>query len=338
MHIPDGYLSPQTAGAMYIISAPFLVRATKKIKNNLNSKMVPYISVFSALIFVIMMFNIPLPGGTTGHATGAVIASIILGPWAGMLAVSVALCIQAFFFGDGGILALGANVFNMGIVMPLAGFYIYKLLTENFGKTNRRKAVFAAIAGYISLNIGALLTGIELGIQPLLYKNNAGQALYFPFNLSVSIPAMMIGHLLIAGFAEALVTGLLVTWLLRVQPQLIYSEKEETGGKLNRWVMVLFALLILVTPLGLLAPGTAWGEWGRQELTTLGLGYIPADFDKWSNFWHPPIPGYDIPGVFHPSVIYILSAIFGVIMSGVTVYIFLLLIKKIAARKKINSE
>jgi len=131
MHIPDGYLSPSTCATMYVAAAPFWYVALRKVQRFLNSRVVPLISVFAAFSFVIMMFNLPLPGGTTGHAVGMGIAAIVLGPWGSILAVSVALLIQALFFGDGGITAFGANCFNMAIVGSLVAYVLYRLLSGN---------------------------------------------------------------------------------------------------------------------------------------------------------------------------------------------------------------
>src|SRR3954452_2302868 len=127
MHIPDGYLSPATCAVMYAAATPFWYTALRRLKRMLNSRMVPLLSVFAAFSFVIMMFNLPLPGGTTGHAVGMGIAAIVLGPWGSMLAISVALLIQALFFGDGGITAFGANCFNMGVCGSLVEYAVYAL-------------------------------------------------------------------------------------------------------------------------------------------------------------------------------------------------------------------
>src|ERR1700747_3658713 len=122
MHIPDGYLSPSTCGVLYAGAATGLYAAPKRLKRALLSRVVPLLSVFGAFSFVVMMFNLPLPGGTTGHAVGVGIAAIVLGPWASILAISIALIIQAIFFGDGGITAIGANCFNMGIIGSLVAY------------------------------------------------------------------------------------------------------------------------------------------------------------------------------------------------------------------------
>src|ERR1700681_3518985 len=127
MHIPDGYLSPSTCAALYAGATPFWYVSLQKLKRRLNSRAVPLLSLFAAFSFVIMMFNLPLPGGTTGHAVGIGIATVVLGPWASMLAISIALVIQAIFFGDGGITAIGANCFNMAIAGSLAAYACYRL-------------------------------------------------------------------------------------------------------------------------------------------------------------------------------------------------------------------
>lgn len=316
MHIPDGYLSPATAAVMYVAAVPFWYRATQKVKAFVTSRMVPLVALFAAVSFVVMMFNVPLPGGTTGHAVGSVIAAIVLGPWAAVLAVSVALIIQAFFFGDGGILAIGANVFNMAIAMPFIGYALYRWLSGNAAITSTRRVIAGALAGYVAINVGAQLTGIELGLQPLLFHDAAGRALYFPYDLSIAVPAMLLGHLTIAGIAEALVTGLVIAWLQRTNPALLQAAgTAETGGvatRFPRWVWGGLIALVVLTPIGLLAPGTAWGEWGREELAQLGLGYIPAGFDQWSNLWSAPLADYDLPALANPTIAYLLSAVLGV--------------------------
>ncbi len=342
MHIPDGYLSPATAAVMYAASAPFWYRATKKIKTLVSGRTVPLIALFAAFSFVLMMFNVPLPGGTTGHAVGSVLAAIVLGPWAATLAVSVALIIQAIFFGDGGILAFGANAFNMAIVMPFVGYLLYRWLSGNAAITSSRRVIAGAIAGYIAINTAALLVGIELGIQPIFFRDAAGHALYFPYGLQVAIPAMLIGHLTIAGAVETIVTGLVLAWLQRTNPHLLEASsgakaQAATTG-LPRWAWGGLVALIVLTPIGLLAPGTAWGEWSREELQNLGLGYIPAGFDHWSSLWTAPLNRYDLAGLNNPTAGYILSAALGVILVLVTIFALTWLLERVFRRSPTTAE
>src|SRR6266540_6156461 len=221
MHIPDGYLSPATCATLYVAAAPFWYIALQRVKRLLSTRLVPLLSLFAAFSFVIMMFNLPLPGGTSGHAFGMGIASIVLGPWASMLAISVALLIQAIFFGDGGITAFGANCFNMAIAGSLAAYWVYRAIAGRAAITDTRRVIAGAVAGYVAINIAALLAAIEFGIQPILFTDASGAPLYAPYPLSVAIPAMLIGHLTFAGIAELIVSGGVVAYLQRADSSLL---------------------------------------------------------------------------------------------------------------------
>ena len=220
MHIPDGYLSPQTAGALYVITAPLWALSLRSVRRGLRQRRVALLSLLSAFSFLVMMFNIPLPGGTTGHAAGGVLIAILVGPWAALMAVTLALAVQALFFGDGGLLALGANAFNIGFVMPFAGYLVFRLLRGAAGPGDRRFAIAAAAGGYVGINIAAFLVAVELGLQPILHHLPDGTPLYAPFPLGVTIPAMVIPHLVIAGAAEAILTGGVVAFLGKYHPEL----------------------------------------------------------------------------------------------------------------------
>src|SRR3954454_23971474 len=165
-----------------------------------------------------MMFNIPLPGGTTGHAAGIGVAAVVLGPFAGILAISCALVIQAVFFGDGGITAIGANCFNIAIAGTLTAYAVYRLVSGTAPLAGTRRVIAGGLAGYAGINVSALLAGIEFGIQPLLFRDPSGAPLYAPYPLNVAIPAMMLGHLTVAGFAELFVTAGLIAWLQKSDP------------------------------------------------------------------------------------------------------------------------
>ena len=221
MHIPDGYLSPATCATLYAGAAVGWYASLKRLKRALLSRVVPLISVFAAFAFVVMMFNLPLPGGTTGHALGVTIAAIVLGPSGAILAVSIALAIQALFFGDGGISTLGANCFNMAIVGSLVAYGTYRLMAAGSAISSKRRVVAAAIAGYLAVNASALMAAIEFGIQPALFHTANGTPLYAPYPLSIAIPAMMIGHLTFAGLAEAVITAGLVAYLQVADPALL---------------------------------------------------------------------------------------------------------------------
>ena len=223
MHIPDGYLGPATYGTMYALTIPFWAIAAKKLNKTLNTKQAPYLALGAAFSFVIMMFNVPIVGGTTGHATGATLIAILLGPWAAIISISVALIIQALLFGDGGITTLGANCFNMGVIGCLVGYGIYSLIAAGSDVQSRRRWIAAAVAAYCSLTFSALVTGIEFGVQPIFEKSAAGQPLYSPFPISITVPAMLIGHMLAFSIIEAVVTALVVRYFQKNNPEMLNS-------------------------------------------------------------------------------------------------------------------
>jgi cobalt/nickel transport system permease protein len=225
MHIPDGYLSPLTYIPLTGAFASAVTVAVKKVKNDVEARNIPYLGMAAAFSFIIMMFNLPIPGGTTGHAVGSAVIAILFGPWAAMIAVSVALIIQALIFGDGGITAIGANCFNMAVFMPFIAYYTFKFLSNNPAK-RRRVSIAAFISGYLSLVMAAILTGVEFGIQPLIASTADGKALYCPYDLSIAIPAMAIEHLLLFGIVEGIITAIIVGYFLTNEPGLIFAFRK----------------------------------------------------------------------------------------------------------------
>lgn len=296
MHIPDNYLSPSTCAVLGAAMLPVWGRATKKVKEELTRKKMPLLGIGAAFSFLIMMFNVPLPGGTTGHAVGATLIAILIGPYAASISVTVALLIQALFFGDGGILAFGANCFNMAFIMPFTGYYIFKFIKSKV-KTDKGKLVAAFIAAYAAINIAAAFAAIEFGIQPILFKDAAGMPMYCPYPISIAIPAMLIPHLLVAGIIEAVATVGVFAFVQKVSPGLIHEEGVVKTTPLYTLLVVMMGL----TPLGLLAAGTAWGEWGTDEISSTivngkVLGYVPKGMEKGFDF-KALMPDYSIGGV-----------------------------------------
>lgn len=336
MHIPDGYLSPSTCAAAYAASAPFWYVALRRMKRVLHSRLVPLLAVVSAFSFVVMMFNLPIPGGTTAHAVGMGVAAIVLGPWAAILAVSIALAIQALFFGDGGITAFGANSLNMAIVGVFVAYAAYRLLSARAPLDSPRRIVAGAVAGYLAINASAFLTALEFGIQPILFHDASGAPLYAPYPLSIALPAMMFAHLTIAGAAEAVVTGGLVAYLQRSNPELLdagtalprtprASAPAGAGWPLVRRLWIGLGALMLLSPLGLMAAGMAWGEWGAADFGDAGTraqiaaasGNVapppgaPQGLARLSEVWTAPIPNYAPAFMHDASFGYIMSAMVG---------------------------
>lgn len=228
MHIPDGYLGPITYGSLWAAMAPIWFYASQQIKKTLKATQMPLLALSAAFSFVIMMFNVPIPGGTTGHATGATLVAILIGPWAAVIAVSIALVIQALVFGDGGITAIGANCFNMAFAEILVGYAIFRLIAgrqrEATSTQGTRFLIGAAIGSYVGINLAAFLTAIELGIQPLLHVGPDGRPLYSPFPLKLTIPAIMIEHVALFGVVEAVVTVMVLLYLRKAHPDLLRRQ------------------------------------------------------------------------------------------------------------------
>jgi cobalt/nickel transport system permease protein len=226
MHIPDGYLGPQTYAPLFGVSFAFWSVALKRWKRELSTKHIPYLAMAAAFSFLIMMFNIPIPGGTTGHAVGGGIIAILLGPWAAVIAVSVVLLIQAVVFGDGGITAIGANCFNMAVAMPFVSYWVFKLVSGD-SKSPRRLYTAAFLSGHIGLTMSAILTGIEFGIQPLIARGADGRPLYAPYPLSIAVPAMALEHMLLFSVVEGLITVLLLKYFLKHESDLVYALRAR---------------------------------------------------------------------------------------------------------------
>src|SRR5689334_25040813 len=183
MHIPDGYISPLMSVGAGVVTVPAWAIASRRVKSVLNHRTIPLLAIFAAFSFTIMMFNIPVPGGTTAHAVGGTLIAVVLGPWAAVLGVSTALIIQALFFGDGGILAIFANCLNMGVILPFVGYYSYRLIAGRSPLLSTWRVWAAGIGAYIGITASAVAVGAELGLQPILFNAN-GVPLYSPYGLN----------------------------------------------------------------------------------------------------------------------------------------------------------
>jgi cobalt/nickel transport system permease protein len=354
MHIPDHYLSPQTCAVLTAAVVPAWAVSIKKIQTDLPLKKISLMGVGAAFSFLGMMFNIPLPGGTTGHAVGGTLIALLLGPYAACISVSMALLLQALLFGDGGILAFGANCFNMAFVLPFVGYAVACLLAPELrngvGNTaagsgshtdpktgmltgassagqTRKKLIAAAVGSYAGINAAALCAAIEFGIQPMLFRDAAGNALYCPYGLNISIPGMMIGHLTIFGLAEVIFTVAIYAFVaasaadgssafsaagtFTASSAAAHSaggaSAQQSGTPLP--VKILLGALIVLTPLGLIAEGTAWGEWGVDEIAATGAGYTPAGMANGFSF-NAILPDYSLEGLPDWTA-YILAAVIG---------------------------
>ena len=214
MHIPDGFLSPSTYIPASFIALPLLIRAFKKTKELIDDESFALLSSLSAFSFVVMMFNIPIPGGTSGHAIGAAILAILFGPWVAAFCISLTLFIQALIFGDGGLSVFAVNSLSMGFTASFVAFYVHKLLKNRMSD----KIVFF-LSGWSGIVAASVVVAVVLGIQPLLGVDALGHPIYFPFGLGVTIPAVVGSHMLFFGVAEGIATMLVMRFVEKITNQ-----------------------------------------------------------------------------------------------------------------------
>ncbi|MFH1655734.1 MAG: energy-coupling factor ABC transporter permease [Candidatus Omnitrophota bacterium] len=210
MHIPDGFLSANTWVPTWIFSIGGLGYCLKKTTAVLKDKMIPLMGVMAAFIFAAQMLNFPVMGGTSGHLLGGVLAAVLLGPYAGFIVISVVLVVQALVFQDGGITTLGANIFNMAFIGAMGGYFIYNLIKSKL-QGDKKILIATAIASWLSVVLASTFCAIELvisGTSPL----------------KVALPAMLFVHIFI-GIGEAIISTLVVAFVLKVRPDLIYQMR-----------------------------------------------------------------------------------------------------------------
>ncbi|MEY2583410.1 MAG: cobalt/nickel transport system permease protein [Ilumatobacteraceae bacterium] len=351
MHIPDGYLSPATCATLYGASVPAWLTAGRRVRKVVRNRYVPLVAIGAAYSFLVMMFNVPIPDGTTAHAVGAVLIAVLLGPWAAVIAVSIALLIQALFFGDGGVLSYGANCFNMAVVMPMVGYGAYRFLARRVSLTSPRRPLAAGLGGFVGLNVAALCTAIEFGLQPTLFKAADGSPLYAPFHLGQTIPAMALAHLTIAGGVEFVLTAGVIAYLQRANLPVMrinHAAVAETDAEMEparplrwRWALIGLGTMVVLTPLGLVAPGTAFGEDAPNDLNLhkYGLGTVPTGLRHYAGFWHNALfDGYTFGNDKHPVAGYLVSAGLGSLMIGVAIVAIFAASRAIKARGSRRSE
>lgn len=211
LHIPDGFLSPGVSLFCWVITIVLIAVSLKKVQKDYQERTVPLMGVCAAFIFAAQMINFPIPGGTSGHLVGGVLAAIILGPWAGTLVVTVVYIVQAVLFQDGGLTVLGANVLNMGLIGTFCGYYIYKAIRVSLGRNSwTSMAIATLVSSWLSVMIAAIATALQLALSGTV-------------PLMVSMIAMVSWHVFI-GVGEAIITLIAVGFVWRSRPDLIYDS------------------------------------------------------------------------------------------------------------------
>ena len=215
LHIPDGFISAPVSLISLAIAAFFIYLALRGAKNQLDEKVAPLAGLAAVFIFAMQMINFPVAAGTSGHLIGGALAAILIGPWAGVLAVTVVLFVQALFFADGGLIALGLNVINLSVIATLGSWYVFKLLQKILPKNRIGFLTATAIAAYISVPLSAVGFSIQFAI--------GGTA---AIELSKVLIAMIGVHAVI-GIGEAIITVLTVSAVLSVRRDLVYAAASN---------------------------------------------------------------------------------------------------------------
>jgi len=211
MHIPDGFLNVVTAAATYVVSASGVGYSVREANKKLGERHVPLMGVMGAFIFAAQMLNFPVIGGTSGHLIGGALAAILLGPWAGTLIMACVLIVQCLIFQDGGITALGANVFNMGLVACFVGYYLYRTVTALMGESRTSRLAGGFAGAWASVFVAAVACAIELAVS--------GKS-----PLGVALPAMAGVHALI-GIGEGLITAAALSFVTATRADLLELQK-----------------------------------------------------------------------------------------------------------------
>ena len=211
MHIPDGFLSTPVAAAGITAAAGTIAYAVKATNKKMGEKQVPMMGVLAAFIFAAQMLNFPVAGGTSGHFLGAALAAIILGPWSAVLIMSCVLMVQCFIFQDGGLLALGANILNMGVIAVFVSYFTYKGIFTVMRGSRTGRLVAAGVGGWISVVTSALACAAELVISGIV-----------PWQ--VAVPAMGTVHMAI-GVGEGLITVAVLALIMGTRADLLNLQQ-----------------------------------------------------------------------------------------------------------------
>jgi cobalt/nickel transport system permease protein len=291
MHVPDGFLSVTVSIVMWVLSIAVIAIALRKTNQTLGEREVPLMGVLAAAIFAGQMLNFTVAGGTSGHLLGAALAVILLGPWAAVLVMTTVVSVQALLFQDGGILALGANIFNMAVIGVFVSYAVYTLLSRLF--QNKRWGLFASSfsAAWASIFVAALAVALQLALS--------GTS---PANLA--IPAMALIHMLI-GIGEGLITAGALAFVYAARKDLLKAGSTPVSG--NRGVIIGgFVIAVLLAVLSPLASSNPDG----LERVAEDLGFIRLAQSSLYNI----IPDYSMPGISNTTFATIAAGVVGVII------------------------
>jgi len=288
LHIPDGFLNLIISIVFWVATIIMVGLAVSKTNKSLAEKQVPLMGVMAAFIFAAQMLNFPVAGGTSGHFLGGALAAIVLGPWTGILVMTAVVSVQALLFQDGGLLVMGANIFNMGILTAVIGFGIYRIVS---GQKRSIRLTVAGLSAWIATMAAALLTTLQL------WLSGTSQ-------LEIVFPAMMGVHALI-GVGEALITVAAIAFIEETRPDLLSSEKTAASGGTG-WVIagIIFTLIaVLISPF-------ASGNPDGLERVAEDIGFLDRGLDA----PYQLLPDYTIPLLGETGLSTILAGVIGILI------------------------
>jgi len=291
MHIPDGFLSVAIAIIFWVLAVIAVGYALKRVNRDVGERQVPMMGVLAACIFAGQMLNFSVTGGTSGHLLGAAIATILLGPWAAVLVMTCIVAIQALIFQDGGLLALGANIFNMGIVGVAVSYFVYRTVQKLTGGKPWSILVGGFIAGWSSIIVAALTCALQLALSGTSPAN-------------VAIPAMGGIHALI-GIGEGLITVGALAFIYAARRDLLQAGQAQTISGSAVWVagLLIAVALAIASPLASTHPDGL--EWVAEQQGFLDMAQGPL---------YEIVPDYVFPGIPNEALATILAGILGVLI------------------------
>ena len=295
MHIPDGFLSVLLSIVLWVISVVLIGIALRKTGQTIGERQVPLMGVLAAAIFAGQMLNFSVTGGTSGHLLGAAIAAILLGPWPAVLVMTSVVAVQALLFQDGGILALGANLFNMAIIGPFVAYALFTLLMKLFKKQTWGLFVAGFVAAWSSIFIASLACALQLALSGTSPAN-------------IAVPAMGAIHALI-GIGEGLITIGALAFIFAARKDLLKADANKPARNIGVVVggLLISLVLVVLSPLASSHPDGL--EWVAEK-----HGFIEAAREAFYNI----VPDYSMPGISNPALATIAAGILGaVIVFGV---------------------
>jgi cobalt/nickel transport system permease protein len=278
MHIPDGFLDPKTAIATSVLSFSGVSWALREVKQRDVQRKIPLIGLAAAFVFVAQMINFPVASGTSGHLLGATMVAVLLGPYSAIIVMSSVLIVQCLLFADGGVIALGANIFNMAIVAPVSGYGLYTLLRP-FLKGERGRITAVAFTAWCSVVLSSIFCACELAWSGTVSWNTA-------------FPAMAGIHMLI-GIGEAIITALVISALSTTRPELLYENSQSLSEHRSHGVLVYGMLVIVGIAIFVLPFASPWPDGLEKAASILGFEEKTPAHSLISS----PMSGYRIPWI-----------------------------------------